>query len=136
MQYMIIYSDAIHHPREDVVYGQLAAAGGELAAGLEDVEADHVALAQLSLALRNDIEAMISGTEITRERVLKDTIDYVHRLRRHMQWEESELFPRADTLADRELELGALDGIDPVFGDVGHALFDNLRHHLEIAANQ
>ena len=138
MQYMIIYSDAIHHPREDLVYRALREAGKDPAGDLERVEADHMAMAERGLTLRNDIEAMIAGAEITRERVMRDSIDYVHGLRRHMEWEEQDLFRRADELVadeDRALELGTLDSVDPVFGDVTHAVFDNLRHHLELAAS-
>ena len=134
MQYMIIYSDAIHHPREDLVYGELRARDEALAEGLEEVEADHERIAELGLALRNDIEAMISGVEIRRDRVLSDTEEYVTNLRRHMEWEESDLFPRADELGERgdiELDLETLSLVDPVFGDIPHSIFDNLRGHLK-----
>ena len=63
MQYMIIYSDAIHHPREDLVYAEMRSSDIELASGLERVEGDHETIAELSLALRNDIAAMTSGVE-------------------------------------------------------------------------
>ena len=136
MQYMIIYSDAIHHPREDLVYNEMRASEPELARGLEQVESDHEAIAELGLALRNDIGAMMSGVEIRRDRVLTDTIDYVRKLRRHMEWEEQDLFLRADRLAERErepIDLSGLHLVDPVFGDVGHGVFDNLRQHLDRA---
>lgn len=136
MQYMIIYSDAIHHPREDVVYNEMRAADPELSAGLEQVESDHQAIAELGLALRNDIGAMKSGVEIRRDRVLADTVDYVRKLRRHMDWEEKDLFKRADRLAESDhppIDLSTLNLVDPVFGDVSHGVFDNLRQHLEQA---
>lgn len=136
MQYMIIYSDAIHHPREDLVYAEMRASDSELAKGLERVEDDHRAIAELSLALRNDIAAMTSGVEIRRDQVLSDTSDYVRNLRMHMDWEEGDLFLRADRLAEndqRPIDLSALAVVDPVFGDVRHSVFDNLRRHLETA---
>lgn len=136
MQYMIVYSDAIHHPREDLVYAEMRANDSELAKGLERVELDHRAIAELGLALRNDIAAMMSGVEIRRDQVLSDTRDYVRNLRTHMDWEESDLFPRADRLAEddqRPIDLRKLAIVDPVFGEVRHAIFDNLRRHLERA---
>lgn len=139
MQYMIIYSDAIHHPREDLVYQELHERDETLASGLEKVEADHRDIAELSLALRNDIEAMTSGVEIRRDRVLADMGEYVDKLRQHMEWEERDLFARADALGvkeDVDIDLARLSLVDPVFGEISHSLFDNLRRHLERSANR
>lgn len=139
MQYMIIYSDAIHHPREDLLYREMRDYDEKLADGLDLVETDHQAIAELSLALRNDIAAMMSGVEIRRERVLQDTNDYVRKLRKHMAWEEEDLFRRADSMAgddNRSVDLSSLSHTDPVFGEVTHSVFENLRRHLErVSAN-
>jgi hemerythrin-like domain-containing protein len=139
MQYMIIYSDAIHHPREDLLYREMRDYDERLADGLDLVETDHQAIAELGLALRNDIAAMMSGVEIRRERVLQDTNDYVRKLRKHMAWEEEDLFRRADAMAgddNRSVDLSSLSLMDPVFGDVTHSVFENLRRHLErVSAN-
>ncbi|MEO1203994.1 MAG: hemerythrin domain-containing protein, partial [Pseudomonadota bacterium] len=137
MQYMIIYSDAIHHPREDLLYREMRDYDSALADGLDLVETDHQAIAELGIALRNDISAMMSGVEIRRERVLKDTNDYVQKLRGHMEWEEEDLFKRADTMAgndNRRVDLSAVSIMDPVFGEVTHSVFENLRRHLERAS--
>ena len=137
MQYMTIYSDAIHHPKEDLVYAEMKAADPELARGLDGVEVDHREIAELGRSLREDIEAMTLGVAMTREHLMRDMIDYVRRLRKHMAWEEEDLFKRADTLADREnrdLTLGNLDRNDPVFGATTEQAFANLLQHLRIAA--
>ncbi len=136
MQYMIVYSDAVHHPREDLLYRELRGYDEKLVEGLDLVETDHQSIAELGLTLRNDIAAMMSGVEIRRERVVGDMVDYVRKLRKHMEWEERDLFPRADSMAgddDREIDLSALSIMDPVFGEVGHSVFENLRRHLERA---
>ena len=58
-------------------------------------------------------------------------------LRRHMEWEESDLFPRADSLA-RDVETATIDvsqhmGDDPVFGATTASSFSNLLANLQRA---
>ena len=139
MQYMTTYSDTIHHPKEDLVYAEMKDAGGDIAEGLEHVEEDHVEIAKFGKSLRDDIDAMPAGTAVTRDHVLHDMIDYVHGLRKHMAWEEGDLFMRADAMIDKEsktVDLGHLEVSDPVFGATSEAAFENLLHHLQIAAGR
>ncbi len=127
MRYMTVYSDAIHHPREDLVYAGLLAAQPQLAEGLEAVEEQHRELADLGSRLRGDIEAVLAGNAVTRERVTADTRNYLHRLRQHMAWEEEDLFRRIDDLADSlEIDDTHLKANDPVFGEHREAAFSGL----------
>ena len=135
MHYMTIYPDAIHHPREDLVYAAMREQGAELAKDVEGIPADHREIAELGATLRRDIEAIISGAAVTRQHLLEDLVNYVGRLRRHMEWEERGLFPRADELA-RDEETATIDiskylGNDPVFGDSTTASFSNLLANLQ-----
>ncbi len=138
MRYMTVYSDAVHHPKEDVLYSAMQAERPELADGLELVEPEHEELARLGENLRNDIEAIASGTAVTRDRVLKDTRSYVGRLRDHMNWEEGDLFKRADTLVEAEaamfLDISHLDTLDPVFGPEREHTFANLLENIKAFA--
>lgn len=138
MMYMTTYSDAIHHPKEDRVYAELQRSRAELAVGLEGVETDHEAIAELGHALRADIEGMISGAALRREKLVRDTVDYVRRLRKHMKWEEDDLFKRADKLASEQpmmIDIGPLAVDDPVFGATNETVFANLLRHLQLAAS-
>jgi hemerythrin-like domain-containing protein len=137
MHYMTIYPDAVHHPREDLVYAAMRERGDELADGLEAIPEDHRAIAQLGTTLRKDIEAIISGAAVTRQHLLEDLVNYVGHLRRHIEWEESDLFPRADTLAQEE-ETATIDVSlhmeeDPVFGATTAGSFSNLLASLQRA---
>ena len=137
MHYMTVYPDAIHHPREDLVYAAMREQGPELAEGLENIPGDHREIAELGETLRNDIEAVISGAAVTRQHLLEDLMKYVGCLRRHMDWEESDLFPRADSLA-RDKETATVDvsmhlGEDPVFGATTAKAFGNLLTYLQRA---
>lgn len=135
MQYMTVYSDAVHHPKEDLVYDELRARGDEFAEGLEGVGPDHRDIAQLGSALRSDIEAIISGAAVTREKLMLDLRGYVDRLRNHMAWEEEDLFERADALAAENEEAGIDASVfpddDPLFGATRQTSFLNLLSHLQ-----
>jgi hemerythrin-like domain-containing protein len=135
MHYMTVYPDAIHHPREDLLYTAMREHCEDLAEGLQNVPVDHQEIAELGAALRKDIEAIISGAAVTRQHLLEDLVNYVGHLRRHMEWEEADLFPRADSLA-QEIETAEIDvsqylGEDPVFGATTARSFTNLLANLQ-----
>ena len=137
MHYMTVYPDAIHHPREDLVYTAMREHCADLAEGLGHVPEEHREIAELGDTLRKDIEAIISGAAVTRQHLLEDLVNYVGHLRRHMEWEESDLFPRADSLA-RDVETATIDvsqhmGDDPVFGATTASSFSNLLANLQRA---
>ena len=120
MRYMTVYSDAVHHPKEDLLYSAMKSETPALADGLEKVGPEHRELAILSETLRNDVEAIASGAAVTRFRLVADMSDYVERLREHMTWEEEDLFQRADALVAAEsemfVEISHLDNLDPDTG--------------------
>jgi len=135
MQYMTVYSDAVHHPKEDLVYGLLREHDAEAATSLAQVEPEHLEIAELGATLRNDIEAIISGAAVTRDRLESDLQDYVTRLRMHIRWEENELFPMADTLAETNgaagIDVGLFPDEDPLFGATTAESFRNLLTYLQ-----
>ena len=132
MRYMTVYSDAMHHPKEDLIYNGMRQAHPELAVGLERVEEDHQEIAVLGETLRDDIEAIIAGTAVTRERVVHDARDYMHRLNKHMAWEEEDLFRRAAQEIDKlEIDASHLSAIDPVFGAQREASFAGLLQAIQ-----
>jgi hemerythrin-like domain-containing protein len=135
MQYMTVYSDAVHHPKEDLVYKLLRDQDVDLAAELEQVEPEHRDIAALGTTLRNDIEAVISGTAVTRDKLYSDLQDYVVRLRKHMRWEEEELFSVADDLSRANGTVGISVALfpddDPLFGATTAASFTNLLTYLQ-----
>lgn len=100
MRYMTVYPDAVHHPKEDVVYAELQRLRPELASSLEDIPRDHREIAELGIALRDDATAVVAGVAIRREKFVDDCNNYVKRLRNHMMWEEDQLFPLVDELLE------------------------------------
>ena len=138
MQYMTVYADAIHHPREDLVYAEMRARGGGLADGLDGVGPDHEEIAALSIKLRNDFDAVISGTAVQREQVIRDAGEYTRRLRDHMLWEERDLFKRADRMCAEDssvsVDVSHLSASDPVFGSEAQSPFAKLFERVRFEA--
>ena len=119
MRYMTVYPDAVHHPKEDIVYAQLRSKRSDLAEDLDHVPDDHSDIAHLGSLLRDEVEAINAGAAVRREKMIEDTSAYILRLRNHMRWEEEDLFKRVDKMLDDEPqpvdieELGHIK--DPVF---------------------
>ena len=119
MRYMTVYPDAVHHPKEDVVYEQLRQARPDLAEDLDHVPDDHSDIAHLGSLLRDEVEAVNAGAAVRREKLIEDTTAYVRRLRNHIQWEEEDLFKRIDRMLDADaqtVDVSQYEHIkDPVF---------------------
>jgi len=135
MRYMTVYSDAVHHPKEDLLYARMKVGKSGLATELERVEPEHQEIAEFGKALRHDIEAIESGAAVMRNRVIDDATQYVATLRQHMAWEEEDLFRRANELVQSEKEMfvdiSALDYPDPVFGPEREHSFSNLLQNIK-----
>ena len=138
MRYMTVYADAVHHPKEDVLYANLHDAQPELTQHLQRVEGDHVEIGALGLALRNDLEAIVAGAAVRRERLIKDARHYASRLRQHMVWEDEELFRRADEMADEgivlTIDVSRFRMQDPLFGSRRERSFRNLFESIQRTA--
>jgi len=120
MEYMTSYPDAVHHPREDLLYQHILLARSDVNENLQRVESDHEAIAVLGVKLRDDIESIAAGTFVKRDVIIAELRGYRETLLSHMYWEERELFALADELqGDKEwssIDLGGADDRDPLFG--------------------
>ena len=132
MHYMTVYPDTVHHPKEDILYAELRAARPDLTEGLSHVSEEHHTIAEQSLSLRDKLEQIDAGDMVKRKAVVADAVRYVESLRRHMRWEETDLFRRLDQMvadghavADQAM---IFHHHDPLFGpDVE----ERFRHVLE-----
>ncbi|MBT8092268.1 MAG: hemerythrin domain-containing protein [Gammaproteobacteria bacterium] len=119
MRYMTVYPDAVHHPKEDILYERLRNEREDLADGLDDVTFDHAAIAELGTQLRDDVDAIVAGSPVRRDKLIADTAAYVNRLRAHMIWEEDDLFERIEEMLETqslEFDVSDFDQIkDPIF---------------------
>jgi len=137
MRYMTVYPDAVHHPKEDVVYEQLLERRPDLSEDLNHVPDEHLEIARLGGLLRDEVEAIIAGAAVRREKMIEDASSYVEYLRRHMRWEEEDLFSRIDLMLEAEpykVDVSEYQSIkDPVFELEVEAAFKRLLASLPSA---
>jgi len=119
MRYMTVYPDAVHHPKEDVVYAELRTRRPDLTDELNHVPDEHAEIARLGTLLRDEVEAIVAGAAVRRDKMIEDTAAYVKCLREHMIWEEEDLFSRIDLMLSAEpyrVDVSEYENIkDPVF---------------------
>jgi len=136
MRYMTVYPDAVHHPKEDVVYAELNKRRPDLADGLDDVPEEHQQIAELGRKLRDDVEAIVAGAAVRRQQFIIDALNYVGRLRTHMTWEETDLFTRVDRMVGENPHAVDVDEFlhikDPVFELEVEAGFRRLISGLQV----
>ena len=120
MLYVTEYPDVVHHPKEDIVYRHLKSLRTEIHTDLERVETDHQNLEQLGRKLRNGIEAISFGANLSRDGLIERLYHYMDQHRDHMYWEEINLFSLADELQHygdwSEVVLKNNEISDPLFG--------------------
>jgi|GEM_PF-515371 len=135
MRYMTVYPDAVHHPKEDVIYSVLKRRRPDLAEGLDDVPADHREIATLGMNLRDDVEAINAGAAVRRKQFIAVASEYIRRLRDHMAWEEEDLFRRVDEMIGEEdlsIDVEKYQHIkDPVFELEIESVFGRLTASLK-----
>lgn len=120
MHYMTVYPDTVHHPKEDRLYAELRAARPDLSQGMAHINDEHRTIAEHSVALRDKLEEAVSGNLVPRKDVVADAVRYIDALRRHMRWEETDLFRRLDKLVadghDHIDTVVLVERKDPLFG--------------------
>jgi hemerythrin-like domain-containing protein len=134
MQYMVVYPDAVHHPREDRLYAELRARRPDLAVGFERISSDHLLISIRGRKLRDDFASVESGGMIARASLVAEALRYVNLLRSHMQWEEIDLFTRCHEMAAEGYRFHILNGLedshDPLFGRQAKARYHRLLERI------
>ncbi len=121
VSYLHDYPDAVHHPTEDLLFDKLLRRNPDTEKDVARLRHDHDKLsANTADILQLLDDAAKQHTPETAEAVRVALKQYIRRLRRHMRFEEAELFPGAvQSLANKdwqaiESRLGAVQ--DPLFG--------------------
>ena len=137
MQYMAVYPDAVHHPKEDRLYEELKLAHPEWTGGFERISLDHHNIAEQGRKLRDAFAAVQSDALVNRERLADEALQYVNNLRNHMQWEELDLFERCRAMATQGHRFVTHDRVesksDPLFGRSVHSAYERLFEHIKSA---
>lgn len=134
VEYMQGYAERCHHPVEDIIYAYYLA--HQANGAIDKLSAEHEVLIQVSAALMNTLNLILSDIVVAREKLIADFAEYVELQERHMQMEEREIFPLLTlcfTAQDwQDIEKTCQDSLidDPLFLDREQQEFDGLRTYL------
>ncbi|MGB5834565.1 MAG: hemerythrin domain-containing protein [Thiohalocapsa sp.] len=139
LEYMIDYSDQVHHPSEDMIFERLLAVPNQGHDVLRRLMLQHETLTQLNRRFRDSLEGIVHEEVLRREDVEQQGRELLATLRAHMVLEDTEAFPiAAQTLTPADwadIEARAPKAADPVFGHADperfRAIFAQLKHELD-----
>lgn len=129
--YMGEYSDTSHHPKEDVIYRKLSECGDAHKAEVVSLLIDHEASNKKTETLLASIrDAQRDATRDSLKILRLRCEDYIASLNRHMDLEESRVFPRIlEALSDddwMDIISEIQPGIDPLFGRIVEQRYQDL----------
>lgn len=136
--YILDYPTQVHHPVEDLVYGELKIRDPAIARNLDGIEQDHAELEKQTRQFAQAIDRALQGEELPLQWLVHMGQNMIDRQRCHMAAEETTLFPAARSSltptdwANIALVLGAPD--DPLFGPRTREFFRCL--HQDIMASE
>jgi hemerythrin-like domain-containing protein len=93
--YMTRYADALHHPKEDIVFARMKAREPALGAAIDELGREHARLREMGETMVRELTDVLNGSIESRERVERTARAYVDAMRAHVRAEESTILPRA-----------------------------------------
>ena len=135
IDYCLDYPDAVHHPKEDLIYRILKSRDAELARIVGDLEEEHRQIGALTRELAEAMRRVLAEELVDRQAVHELTQGFVRRYRDHIALENDRVFPAAvqalsqDDWAGIDARLEHRD--DPLFGDAVVDRFRALRANIE-----
>lgn len=139
MQYMSHYPDLFHHPKEDLIFKKLSERDPSVRLVIKDLLQKHKTLAEKGKQFADSLRTVLSEVLVEREAFETQGRDYVGTLRRHIDVEESQVFPLAERVLNEEDWKDIDDAMeaieDPLFGATVQqeyrALYDYIRHQSD-----
>jgi hemerythrin-like domain-containing protein len=135
IDYCLDYPDAMHHPKEDLIYRVLESRNAELARIVGDLEEDHRRIAAMTRELAEALRQVLAEELVDRQRVHDLTESFIRGYRRHIALEEEKVFPAAERTLSRD-DWDSIDARlerrgDPLFGDAVVDRFRALRDDID-----
>jgi hemerythrin-like domain-containing protein len=135
MTYMTEYPDAVHHPKEDLLYGYIRSVHDEIDESLRHIESDHKSLEAAALRIRGEVDVISQGGDGDSAGLVRSSTQYSNDLRQHMYREEVQFFQLGDAMRDdgtwaailREHDMGG----DPIFGKKVSRRFRKLFNRIQ-----
>jgi hemerythrin-like domain-containing protein len=127
--------DRFHHPREDVMFAQLAIRDPSMQIPINRLLQEHRVIAVAGEELRSCLEDVVAGAVVPRAHLEAAAAVYLAYYRHHLGVQERDLMPRAAqklTTQDWQTIANVIaPGPDPLFGDRPEARYRELRELLD-----
>jgi len=138
MYYLTHYSDALHHPKEDLVFARIKARDAGAGPVVDALTTQHAQLRDLGVAIVQTLDDVVNGSIVSREHIDARVRAYLAALRAHIQTEEREILPLAARLISDddwiEIDAAIANFDDPLFGAHVHDRYNGLRDHINRGA--
>jgi hemerythrin-like domain-containing protein len=135
MDYMSVYPDVAHHPLEDRIFTRLAQLDPESRDLVTELIAEHERLRHMGKAFSDLVRGVVGGGITSVDKVSTLGHDYVALIHAHSEREESDIFPRLNTvLSDEdwtELTAAAAASEDPLFGSIVDRSYEEILAQIE-----
>jgi len=120
-RYLHSYTDGVHHPTEDILFERLVARDPGAAKSVERLHRDHDKLETATANIRQLVRhAARVQTDEANAAATEAIADYVVRLKKHIQIEETQVFPRTiECLSNadwKSIDKRLSKSEDPLFG--------------------
>jgi hemerythrin-like domain-containing protein len=131
--YLREYSDRFHHPREDVAFERLARARPDLELVVARLQQEHRVIARAGATLLEQIQAVLAGDILPRERLETAAATYLVYYQNHIRTEDAKILTCAGELSAEDWEAvrtAVPVAPDPVFGANPQDRFRELRRDI------
>ncbi|HEX7271317.1 MAG TPA: hemerythrin domain-containing protein [Casimicrobiaceae bacterium] len=134
MYYMTHYPDVLHHPKEDLVFARIREREAGAAPTVDRLTEQHASLRARGNQLVGDLNSVLDGSIVSRERIESAVHAYLDAFREHMSLEESRVLPLAARLLKQQ-DWAAIDSAirhfeDPLFGSRTEERYAALARHI------
>jgi len=134
LYYIEHYSDALHHPKEELVFARVGARNADIRELVAALSRQHVDLREMNETLQRELEDVVNGSIVSRAHITALGQAYIGAFREHMRTEESRILPLADlVLTGRdwdEVDTTMANFEDPLFGHHVQEGYAALRQHI------
>jgi hemerythrin-like domain-containing protein len=120
MYYMTHYPDVLHHPKEDLVFAVIRQRDRSVGTTINRLLEQHASLKVCGEELVRELNGVVDGEIMSRERIETTARAYLDEFRTHMRIEEMEILPLASRLLEprdwSQIDAAILHFEDPLFG--------------------
>jgi hemerythrin-like domain-containing protein len=134
IDYLSSHSEAVHHPKEDLIYHYYIEKYGDKT-GITNLEEDHKVLAGKTHDFLDLIDMVLQDAVVPQDIIVVQLSEFIKSQKMHLDMEEKEIIPLIlDTFSAHdwkhvESQWGSSDD-DPVFGDSIAARYKHLANRV------